>query len=296
MTEIQSAEELFALLAGDDSEVPLELIRQGKGSVSRHAVALEEQAQLASLNKTEEFMLSEGAVASNIPEFVSLGETLYLALCESRSTGLSVSVTQKMTKLNLIWLKVTKSGRLVEEHVSESHVIGLLSALEKAWLNPTPVLSTCGRVIVSLLQSSPSRLFVSPEIIEWFNSFIRKWAKNYRGNGQSFLHQFPIEFLAQVTWVPSVRPFTFGKIIESTTRLMKKTRCVPKMNLYKFSKCLDKMPNSKSSEEVLVKFAGTIVRMKIELTPKFASWLEKIAEKNAGKASQLAKLVLVDQQ
>lgn len=288
MVEIESVEQLFDMLADDDSEVPSVLIRGGKPKVSKHELALEEQAELLTMNKVEEWMLSEGAVSSDPGAFVELGESLYFPLVNGFNNGLSVSIMQKLTKLNLVWLKVTKSARLVEKYVSEEHVIGLLSSLDRSWGRSSVYLDTCVRVIVAFLQSSANRLFVSELIIEWFNAYIQKWSRNKsRGNPQAFLHAFPLDFLTQLTWVPSGRPFTMNKIIESMTRLLKKKKNVV-CNLNDFSKLA-----TVKTQHTLVKFVGALIRTKPEtqLPKKFTKWLQCIATENNNTA-KIAKQIL----
>ena len=291
-TEIETADQLIDLLAGDDDEVPSILIRRGKGQVSRHESALEEQRQLLKLNQVEEWMTSDGSVASDPVEFVSLGETLFTSLARSKHSELSVTLVQKLTKLNLVWLKVTKSCRLVESQISPRHVVGLLSCLLKS--SPTgPVLQVCARVLVAMLQSGP-RLFSAPEILGAFNQFVVRWATgSFRGNGQAFLQMFPVDFLAQLTWVPSMRPFTMGKVLESVTRIVKRKKTVPNLNLAEFAKTVTEMDKPKISEELLIKLAGAMARQGEEFCPEFSSWLESVAQRDtSSKAASLANQVL----
>ena len=281
--EISSADQLIDLLAGDDEEVPTSLIRGGIPKVSRHEDALEEQAKLAELNKIEGWIKTENAIVADPIEFISLGDTLCAVLLNARTTEMSTSVVQKFTKLALLWLKVTKSCRLVDPHLTTEHVTSLLSKLTKSKSPHIALQGVCGRFLLAMVQCSPTRLFVDTEVISAFNAFVRAWAKGtYRGNGFEFLSLFPVPFLAQLEWPASPRHFTCSKISELIVRIQK-NRLVAKVDLNDFvavarSSAGDK--HAKDMEETVIKLGGALSRSKVVLTPEFNQWLHEVATRD----------------
>lgn len=295
--EIESAEQLFDILAGEDDEVPSTLIR-GSQKLSPHEEALQEQAQMVRLNKVEEWMKTDKAVEADPAQFLSLGETLYTTLLKSRSSELSTSVVQKITKLALLWLKVTKSCKLIEVHVTPELVSSLLKKLMRAKSPHATIVEVCGRFLLGMVQSSPNRIFVDKTVIDGFNDFVRSWAKGaYRGNGFGILALFPVEFLSQLDWVPSSRHFTLKKITELVGRVLKrKLRVHVNLDAYVSAVSVEDQ-HARDMEETLIKLGGSLLRWKSveQLTPGFLQWLSSVASRDlkaqgvSGRTVRLAK-------
>ena len=300
---IESAEQLMDLLAGDDEEVPSTLIRQSN-KASKHEEALIEQAKLAQLNKVEEWMKAENSVVSDRPAFISLGETLFTSIVKSKSLEVTPSVVQKLTKLALLWVKVSKSCKLLEPELKPEHITVLVSALIRSKSPHAAIQEVCGRMLAALVQCSPERLFVDSDIISAFNRFVQSWCKGtFKGNGFAFLNLFPVEFLAQLQWVPSNKPFIMDKVIGLIGRVCKK-KLTPHVSQEAFVDCVVKHTGAhgKELEECVIKLAGVLVRSKLNITPLLFQWIKLTAEKDvkaekvSGKNVRLATQILKQMQ
>jgi hypothetical protein len=280
---IESADQLFDLLAGDDEEVPSTLLRGNKKS-SRHDEALVEQAHMAKLNKVEKWMKSDKAVESDPQEFLSLGETLIEGLLRSKITGLSTSIVQKLVKLSLLWLKVTKSCKLIEQTLSSDSVNGLIDQLIRSKSPAAPIQDVATRMLLGMVQCSPSRLFHDRHVIAAFNKFIVSWCKGkFKGNGFTLLNMFPIEFLEQLTWPPSRKPFIGTKVHDLIVRLLKKSKR-PIVNQTDFVNTVTwcQSKHKKELEEGLVKLAGALVRSRtrMQISPELLTWIQQVSQRD----------------
>jgi hypothetical protein len=282
---IQSAEELFDLLAGDEQEVPSTLLR-GSKSVSRHEKAMIEQQKLEQLNRVEKWMNKDGAVESDPPGFISLGETLCIALLNSKRHDLTLSLVQKLTKLVNLWLKVSKSCKLVEPNLEPSHIIRLLDRIKKSHSPQVSAQETCGRVLLAMVQSSPCRLFRDREVIEAFNKFVAAWCRGtFRGNGLAVLKIFPLEFLVQLDWPFSPKPFVAGKVNELIVRLLKKG-LEPRFDQNAYVKSLGSIPSEqkKELEELFIKLMGAVGRSKtVVISEKVLEWIKEVSARDQKK-------------
>ena len=288
--EITSAEDLFDLLAADGNEVPSILIKGGKDK-SAHKRAILEQAKLSRLNKVEKWIKSEKAIIADPKEFIGVGETLFLTLCKSGQTELTDSVVDKLRRLCRLWLEVSKSCKLLEPYIDSEFVVRLMNAVLRAKSLHLKVQETCGRMLVGLVQCSPDRLFSDVQVIEAFNTFIAAWCKGkYRGNGFNLLNLFPVEFLSQLDWVGSSRAFALRQQLELVVRIMKKGLPVKvdQSELLRYT-------GSKEIDEIVLKFGGSLVRAKLQVSEEFAGWVRQVSEYDAkqsgvsGKNVQLAK-------
>jgi hypothetical protein len=291
--EAQSAEELFELLAGDDDEVPASLLR-GSKSLTRHEEAMIEQARLGQLNKVEKWMSQDGALESDPIEFISLGETIYDALLKSKKSELTLSLTQKLTKLANLWLKVSKSCKLLESHLRPSHISRLLERLIKSPSAPVSIQGICGRLLVAMVQSSPRRLFSDNEVVEAFNNFVLAWCKGkFKGNGLTVLNLFPIEFLAQLSWPFSSKPFVAGKLNDVIVRLIKKG-IKPHLDQANYLSCLRTVDagQKKDLEEHFIKLMGAFARSKtVSVSADVHEWLKQVAARDIKQPGISAKNV-----
>ena len=296
---IESADQLMDLLAGDDEEVPSTLIRKGSNS-SKHEEAVIDQAKLSQLNKVEEWMKSENAAVSDKAEFISLGETLFTSLAKSKSLEVSASVTQKLTKLALLWVKVSKSCKLVESDLKAEHISSLVGVLVRSKSPNVAVQEVCGRMLLAMVQCSPSRLFVDKEVVSAFNKLVQSWCKGtFKGNAFTLLNLFPIEFLAQLKWVPSSKPFIVEKVLSLVARIAKRNlRPLVDVDEFVDSVASHKGTHAKELEEQCIKLGGVLSRSKLELPTKYREWLSGLAsrdlkaEKVSAKNTRLAKTLL----
>ena len=300
---VGTAVELFDLLAGDDDEVPSTLIRSTPKD-SRHQKALADQAELERLNRVEKWLKTDGCIQADRDGFLSLGETIYNTLLKSQSSDLSPSITQKLAKLANVWLKVSKSCRLIEDIIRPDLVCALLGKLTRTKSPSSLVQESTGRMVLGMIQCSPNRLMIDDTIVESFNHFIRSWAKgSYRGNGLLFLNLFPVEFLSKLTWVPSDRVFTLKQISEIVIRICKK-KLTPILNMDSFVRIpLRNHKDSRDLEEELIKLGTVIARLQGSLlTSEYKEWVREIASRDvktvgvSGRLVRLAKeqLKLVD--
>ena len=283
---IQSADELFALLAGDDQQVPESLLR-GKKSVTRKEQALVEQAKLERLNGVETWMKQDDALESDPAEFVSLGETIVGTLLKIKKYDLNLSLVQKLTKIGNLWLKVSKSCKLLESHLQPSHISTLVDQLLKSQSPSAGAQDICGRFLLAMIQCSPSRLFVDTQVIEAFNKLVRAWCKgSYRSNGFTLLNLLPIEFLAQLSWPFSEKTFTMSKTHDLIVRLLKK-RLTPRLDqdLYVESLRQFKGQNKKELEELFIKLVGAIARSKsVPVTNCVREWVSEVSSRDTKQA------------
>lgn len=288
---IQSADQLFDLLAGDEEEVPSTLLR-GKKS-SRHEQTLMDQGKLDQLNKVEKWINSADAVSSDPLEFVSLGETIFESLLRSKVMDLSLSIVQKLSKLAQLWLKASKSCKLIEPQLQGVFVSNLVVKMIRAKSPNASIQGVCTRMLAAMVQCSPKRLQMDPDVIQAFNQFVVSWSKGtYKGNGYAFLNTFPLEFLALLTWKPSVKPFILGKIQELVIRLLKKGK-IPRVNQDEFVTMVHTTRGkNKELEETLIKFGGALSRSQnMVLASSFQDWLRKIAIRDTKQAGVSTKNV-----
>ena len=289
---IESADQLFDLLAGDDEEVPATLLR-GKKS-SRHEQTLIDQGRLDQLNKVEKWMNSADAVSSDPIEFVSLGETIFESLLKSKVTDLSLSIVQKLSKLAQVWLKASKSCKLIEPQLTGVFISNLIQKLIRAKSPTAPIQDICGRMLVAMVHCSPTRLQTHPDVIKAFNQFVISWSKGtYKGNGYAFLNSFPLDFLSRLTWKPSGKPFILGKIHDLVLRLLKKGM-TPIVNQDEFIAMIltNQGQHKKELEEALIKFGGAVSRSRnLTLSTGFQDWLRGVAARDTKLAGVSTKNV-----
>jgi hypothetical protein len=289
---VGTADELFDLLAGDEEEVPRTLIRSASKE-SKHQKALADQAELERLNRVEKWMKTADCIKADPGGFLSVGETIFLTLLKAHSSEFSISVTQKLAKLAGLWLKVSKSCKLLEHDIRPELVCTLLGKLMRTKSPSALVQETCGRILLGMIQCSPNRLMIDEGIRESFNRFIRLWAKgSYRGNGSLFLNLFPTEFISRLAWVPSSRVFTLKQICDIVIRVSKR-KLVPILDIDAFvCMALKSGKEQRAFEEELVKFGMAIARSnKSTLTPKYLDWVQEVADRDVQKPGVSVRIV-----
>jgi hypothetical protein len=281
-TVINSAEELFDILAGDDDEVPGTLIRAGKRE-SRQEATLIEQMKLDKLNRVEKWMATDGALESDPAEFFSLGEAIVRTLITSKAEGLGFSLVQKLVKLGNLWLRTSKSCRLVEDNIRSDHIKNLIYALKMSKGLLPVVENIVSRFLLALVQCSPTRLFVDANVIESFNGLLTAWSKGrLRFNGHTILGILPPDFLAQLSWPLSSKPFIASKINELVVRVLKK-KLQPKIDqdLYIDEIRKSSTQNKKEREEQLIKLLASIHRSKtLPVSGNAQEWLMEVSHRD----------------
>jgi len=283
---IESAEDLFDILAGDDHEVPDTLIRSGKRK-SRHEEALIEQEKLEQLNKVERWMKKEESLQADPAGFFSIGEMLIDTILKGEIQDYSVAMVQKLTKLVNVFMNASKACKLLEAQIQADHVAHLLHELKRRKSLSAAIQEECGRYLRAYIQASPSRLFVDPEVIKSFNEFIASWCKgSFRGNGFAILTNFPIEFLAQLTWPLSTKAFVAEKVNALVVRIMK-SKLTPKIDQSAYVSTIRSLEDSKHKKEVesiFLKLVLAMIRSKsMIISDEVKIWAQEVSERDTSK-------------
>ena len=274
--EVNSAEDLFNLLAGDDEEVPSSLIRSNSNKKSRVRDTDMDSKQMLRLNKVEEWMKRDDAINSDPREYFEFGMSLYKALLEANSDQSSVPIIQKVTKLMLLWIKLSKSCRVLEPVIQPADIIECFQSLCGSKKLPAPILDVCVKVVSSLLSCSTARLQISPELISEFNSFTKRWAKGtLKVNPEKILSSLPIEFLASLNFPPSHRHFINTRIVEFVIKTLKKSRKLS-IDLMSFVNVV----SSNQMETDVLRLGAAYIRSGQPVPPEFALWIKSIGSRD----------------
>ncbi len=292
--EITSAEELFNLLAGDDEEVPSILIKGSK--TSRHEETLQEQAEIAKLNKVEAWMESENSVTTDPEGFRSFGITLVTTVLEFHENSLRVGLVQKLTKLIVLWLKVTKSCRLVEASITGGEIVALLDLcfvkLSKHHVKAS--FEACMRFVSSMINCRPDEFLTYPLIIECCNKHVCRWSKVKRIT--DILSALPIALSARLHYASTNKEGVDVHVLAFVEKLFKKKQN-PDVDFPSFAAAC----KSKESEIQLLKTLAAGLRtgkgMPLTISASKA-WVQSVAERDpkqpgvSGKPILLAKQLL----
>lgn len=288
--EITSAEELFNLLAGDDEDVPSELIRGNK--VSRHEETLQEQAEMARLNKVEAWIESDKAISSDLEGFYALGLSLVEAVLEASENSLSGNIVQKFTKLMVLWLKVTKSCRLVESSVSATEIVRILelcfSRLGKNHIKAS--FDACMRFVSCMINVNPSKYVSDSLIVETCNKHIAKWSKV--GRMFDIMSALPVALCSNLTYSSTKKEGVDMHILEFVEKLFKKKQTV-KVDFPSFISTF----KTKDGEINLLKVIASGVRsVKYPVSGETRDWIDQIAARDPKVPGVSTKPILLAKQ
>jgi hypothetical protein len=287
--EISSAEDLFNLLAGDDIEVPEELIR-GSSKRSAQDRALDDQAQIARLNKVEEWMEKEDSITSDPSGFVSVGESLVQSLFDAPVNAVGLSVIQKLTKLCLVWLKVTKSCRLLESSITIEVVLHLVELFfaHSTRLTSKPALEACTRVISTMI--TVAGFESNPSLLQLCNKYIQSWKKLKRVS--ETLSVLPAALLGHCTFHTSGKEFVDIQILDFVEKLLKKKHS-PVIDFPSFiATC-----SSKDGEVRILKSIACALRsVKYPICTECKSWVTGVSDRDTTKPGVSVKTVTLANQ
>jgi len=294
--EVNSAEDLFNLLAGDDEEVPSTLIRNPNNKRKSHRDAEVDSKHMQRLNKVEDWMKQDDAITSDPREYFSFGMSLYETLLTSTADDLSIPIVQKVTKLMLLWLKLSKSCRLLEPQIQVEDILESFRQLCSTKKLPGPILDVGVRVLTALISCSPDRLMKSPTLVSEFNHFIARWAKgSLKVNPDKVLSPLPSEFLSCLTFVPSQRHFVNTHIVEFLIKILKKSNTI-QVDLDSF---IESSSTNQTETDVL-RLCAAYLRSVQSLPSPAVIWLNTIVSRDpkqsgvSTKNIQLANQILRD--
>lgn len=292
--EISSPEDLFNLLAGDDEEVPTSLIRSSSKNKRGRQDSDMDAKKMLRLNKVEEWMKRDDAINSNLRDYFEFGMSLYRSLLDSSADQSSIPIIQKVTKLMLLWIKLSKSCRTLEPVIQVEDVINCFQSLCNSKKLSPPIFDVCIKVLASIISCSPSRLQLSEQVLSEFNSFNARWAKGaLKVNPEKLLSSLPIDFLASLNFPPSHRHFINAHIVEFIIKLLKKSTKLS-IDIMSFVNCV----SSNQMETDVLRLGAAFIRSGRIAPPEFTLWLNTIiardpkAPKTSLKNIQLARQIV----
>jgi hypothetical protein len=293
--ELNSAEDLLNLLAGDDEEVPETLIRRGKKKARNEHDAASETMQMRRLNQVEEWMKRDEVISLDPRGYFDFGMTLFEQLLNAETNALPVPIVQKLTKLVLLWIKLSKSCRLLEPVIKVEDIVNCVNHLYNPRKLPNATFDSLLNVVSALISCSPDRLMVSPVLIGEFNLLNVRWAKGtLKLNADKILSQLPVDFVASLTFPPSRRHFLNTQIISFLMKMLKKSNRI-EIDLNLFVESI----SSNQTETEVIRLAGAYLRSKKTSLP-IENWVRSVADRDPKtpgtslKNIQLAKQLVRD--